>query len=63
VLVITRLSKERCVSLAAGKIPSRSTHKHVWNRCGLPSTWKTYSSKMGLSKIWNLKHKYGTTKT
>jgi hypothetical protein len=29
---------------------------------GAPSIWETYSSKMGLPNIWNLEHRYGTTK-
>jgi hypothetical protein len=62
VLVIAKLSKNGCISLATWRKPSRATHKHDWNKCGPPSTWKTYSSKMGISEIQNLKHKYETTK-
>ncbi len=62
VLVTTRLSKGGCISLAVGQKPFRVIRKLDWSRCGPPSTWETYSSKMGLSKILNLEHKYGTTK-
>jgi hypothetical protein len=60
VLVIAKLSKEGCISLAIGRRPFRSTHKHDWSRCGPPSTWKMYYFKMVLSKIQNLEHKNGT---
>jgi hypothetical protein len=51
VLVILKLSKKRCIPLATWKKPFCITCKHDWNNCGPPSTWKTYSSKMGLSEI------------
>jgi hypothetical protein len=62
VLVIVRLSKEGCISLAIGGRPSCVAHRHDWSRCGPLSIWKTYYSKIGLLKIQNLKHKYETTK-
>jgi hypothetical protein len=33
------------------------------NKCGPSSIRETYSSKMGLSKIRNLEHKYEATRT
>jgi hypothetical protein len=62
VLVTTRLSKEGCISLAVRGGPSCVARKHDWSKCRTPLTWETYSSKMGLSKIWNLEHKYGAIK-
>jgi hypothetical protein len=60
--VISKLLKEGCISLAAGGRPSHVAHKHDWSKCEHPSTWETYSSKTCFLKIWNLEHKYGTTK-
>jgi hypothetical protein len=34
VLIIAKFSKEGCVSLTIGRIPSSVTHKHDWNKCG-----------------------------
>ncbi len=62
-LVIARFLKERCISLIAGGRQFCTTCKQNWSRCEPPSTWKTYSSKMGLSKIQNLEHKYRATKS
>jgi hypothetical protein len=59
--ITTRLSKKWCISLTArGKssCPTCSMTKTSLN----PFNLKKYSSKMGLSKIQNLKHKYRTTK-
>jgi hypothetical protein len=63
VSITAKLSKEGCISLAAEGRPSHTTRKHDWSRCGPLSTLKTYSFNMGLSKIWNLMHKYKATKT
>jgi hypothetical protein len=62
-LVTVKLSKERCISIIMGKRLSWTAWRHDWKRCGPPSTWKTYSSKMCLLKIWNLEHIYRATKT
>jgi hypothetical protein len=61
-LIITKLSKEWCILLTAEGRLSWATRKHDKRRCGPPSTWETYSSKMGLWKIRNLEHRYETTK-
>jgi hypothetical protein len=37
-LVITKLSKERCISLVAKGRPFHATHKHDLNKCGPLST-------------------------
>jgi hypothetical protein len=60
--IIARLSKVGCISLVTRGRPSCATHKHVWSRCGPFLTWKKYSSKTGVLKIWNLDHKYKTTR-
>ncbi len=63
VMVTIKLLKERCITLVARGRPSHIACKHDWNKCGPPSTWKTYSFEKGLSKIWNLEHKYKATRT
>jgi hypothetical protein len=59
-LVITRFLKKRCISLVVKGSPSCATCRQEWNMWA--SIWKTYSSKIGLSKIWNLEHKCGATR-
>ncbi len=40
------------------------SYMKVWlKEVGPSSTWETHSSKLGLLKIQNLEHMYGTTKT
>jgi hypothetical protein len=58
-LIITKLSKKGYISLHVGGKPFHIACKHDGNKCG---PFSTYSSKTGLSKIRNLKHKYETTK-
>ncbi len=57
VLVIAKLSKEGCISLATGGRPFRTTHKHDWNMCGPPWTWKNTPPKRFCRKYktWNTK--------
>jgi hypothetical protein len=59
-LIIAKLSKRRCISPT---IKFCVTRKQDWSKWGAPSTWETYSSKTGLSKIRNLEYKYRITKT
>jgi hypothetical protein len=61
VRVTVKLSKEGCITLTMRGRPYYVACKYDWSKCGPPSIWETYSSKMGLSKIRNLAHKYGTT--
>jgi hypothetical protein len=51
VLIIAKLSKERCISLVVGRRPFHITHKHDSSKWGAFQPEKTYSSKEGLSKI------------
>jgi hypothetical protein len=60
--IITKFSKERCISLVVKGRPSCTTRKQDWSRWGPPSTWETYSSKTGILKYKNLEHEYGATK-
>jgi hypothetical protein len=58
VLIIVKFSKERCIFLVARGKLSQTT----WKRCGPPLNLKDILFKLSLLKIWNLKHKYKTTK-
>jgi hypothetical protein len=52
-----------CFHLAARGMLLQITWKQDQRKCGPLSIWKTYSFKMGLSKIGNLEHRYEAIKT